>query len=175
MLSVTTTLAGVAPIIPSPTVVLSQNNTVADASVITTQEDKLTDQRATKIDTLLAEYNSPLVGYGKKFVTEANKNGIDWRLLVAISGRESTFALHPCKNATNSFLGYGSCKINFKSVDDAIEKVSASLGGNNENTARHYDGKTTPEILRKYNSIIPGYSKQVIKIMKMIDDQEEIV
>lgn len=173
MLAITSPLAGVTPI-PSQTVVQTENNVTIPSS-ITTTEEKVREDRAEKIDTLLASYNSPLEGYGKKFVLEAEKNDIDWRLLVAIAGRESTFGIHSCKNAKNSFLGYGSCKIDFKSVDDAIERVSASLGGNDENTAHHYDGKTTVQILRKYNSVIPNYPKQVIKIMKMIDDSDDVV
>jgi ArsR family metal-binding transcriptional regulator len=72
-------------------------------------------------------------------------------------------------------LGYGGCSINFKSVDEAIEKVSASLGGNHKNTAHHYEGKNTVQILKKYNSVIPTYTSKVIRIMKMINDEEEIV
>lgn len=172
MLAITTPVTGIAPL-PNTTVTINQN--VSESPTITTEEDKILEERAKEIDTLLESYNSPLKGYGKKFVLEAEKNDIDWRLLVAISGVESTFGRHACKKATNSFLGYGSCKIDFKSVDDAIEKVSASLGGNNENTAHHYEGKNTTQILRKYNSVIPTYTSKVIRIMKMIDDEEEIV
>lgn len=173
MLAVATPLVGVSPI-PSPAVVLDQN-AVNEATVITTPEALDRKERAEKVDALLASYNSPLEGYGMKFVLEADKNNIDWRLLPAIAGVESTFGRHACKKATNSFLGYGSCKINFKSVDESIERVSASLGGNLDSTAHHYEGKNTKQILGKYNSVIPTYTSKVIRIMKMIDDTEEIV
>jgi hypothetical protein len=173
MIAVTASTSGVSPL-PSPTVLLSQNNAV-EASPITTEEEKIRKERAEDIDKLLASYDSPLVGYGEKFVIEAEKNDIDWRLLPAIAGVESTFGRHACKKAKNSFLGYGSCKMDFKSVDDAIERVSASLGGNNENTAHHYEGKNTAQILRKYNSVIPDYPSKVIRIMKMINKEEDIV
>jgi len=172
MLAVATPLVGVSPI-PSPAVVLSQDAPTVQASAITTPEEVDRKERAQKIDALLAKYNSPLEGYGMKFVEEADKNDIDWRLLVAIAGQESTFGIHACKKAANSFLGYGSCKISFKSVDEAIEKVSASLGGNLESTARHYGGdKTTLQILKKYNQVIPGYQSQVMRLMKKIDPSE---
>lgn len=173
MLAITTPVTGIAPL-PIATVTTNQN-IVSESSTITTEDDKILEERAQQIDALLESYDSPLAGYGKKFVLEAQKNDIDWRLLAAISGVESTFGRHACKKAKNSFLGYGSCKIDFKSVDDAIEKVSASLGGNNENTAHHYEGKNTIQILKKYNSVIPTYASKVIRIMKMIDDEEEIV
>lgn len=173
MIAVGASTQGVSPL-PNPTVLLSQNN-VVQSLPITTEEEKIRQERAKDIDTLLASYDSPLTGYGEKFVIEAEKNGIDWRLLPAIAGIESTFGRHACKKATNSFLGYGSCKMDFKSVDEAIERVSASLGGNLKSTEHHYEGKTTPQILRKYNSVIPDYPSKVIRIMKMINKEEDIV
>jgi hypothetical protein len=164
-------ITGIATQVANPSVEISKIvSSVTESKVIITPEDQLRIERAAKIDAILEKYNSPLAGYGMKFVTEAEKNNIEWNLVVAISGIESTFARHACKKATNSFLGYGSCKIDFKSADDAIEKVSESLGGNNPNTAHHYDGKTTAQILRKYNSVIPDYSQRVYRIMKMIDE-----
>ncbi len=174
MLAVATPMVGVSQV-PSPIVVLSQDAPTVQSEAITTPEEKDRKERAAKIDAVLARYDSPLEGYGKKFVEAADENGIDFRLVAAIAGQESTFGKHACKKAANSFLGYGSCKISFKSVDEAIEKVSASLGGNNEATARHYDGKTTEQILKKYNSVRQTYSKEVMKIMKMIDPTKDIV
>jgi hypothetical protein len=48
-----------------------------------------------------------------------------------------------------------------------------NLGGNNPNTAKHYDEKTTKQILRAYNppSIVPRYAEQVISIMNAIGDE----
>lgn len=145
-------------------------------SVITTQEKEDLKKQADIIDSFLKSRESVLVGYGAKFVEEAKVNDIDWRLLVSIAGRETTFGRNMCKNpkAPNNPFGWGSCKIGFKSIDEAIEKVSAHLGGNSESTAHHYDGKTTTQILRKYNSVIPNYPKEVERIMKMIDATDPI-
>lgn len=169
-------LTGLTPILSS---IVNTNQLLVDKqeSVITKQEDLDRQEKAKIIDDFFASYDSPLEGYGMKFVIESEKNDIDWRLLPAIAMRESTGGKKACKKVPNSVFGYGSCKFGFKSIDDSIEIVSMSLGGNNPNTARHYAGKNTVEILKKYNpdSIIPGYSKQVIKIMKMIDASEEIV
>lgn len=173
MLAVVMPLSGVSTL-PS----LAANNiTVTDEnSVITAQEEVARKEKADAIDAYFKKVGAPLEGYGMKFVLEAEKNDIDWRLLPAIAMRESTGGLHACKKATYSVFGYGSCKLNFKSIDESIEIVARSLGGNNPNTAHHYDDKTTIQILKKYNSVIPGYSTQVVKIMKMIkDDGEEII
>ena len=126
--------------------------------------------RAAAIDAYFKERNMPLAGHGMKMVEEAEKYGLDWRLLAAISVRESTGGKFACKKATYSAFGWGSCKINFKSYDHGIEVVARNLGGNNPNTARHYADKDTKAILQAYNppSIVPRYADQVINIMNAI-------
>jgi hypothetical protein len=41
----------------------------------------------------------------------------------------------------------------------------------------HYSGKTTKEILEKYNppSVVPDYASQVMKIMDTIGDKDMVV
>lgn len=128
--------------------------------------------KAESIDAYFREHDMPLEGTGMKMVQEAEKNGLDWRLLPAIAVRESTGGKHDCKNAENNAFGWGSCKISFKSNEEAIEVVARNLGGNNPNTAKHYDDKTTKEILQAYNppSIVRKYADQVMAIMNEIGD-----
>src|SRR3989338_7779702 len=130
--------------------------------------------KAESIDAYFKARNMPLSGLGMKMVLEAEKNDIDWRLLPAIAVRESTGGKHDFKRATYNSFGWGSCKINFKSNDSAIETVARNLGGNNPNTDHHYAGKTTKEILQKYNppSIVPTYAEQVMRIMDAIGPVE---
>ncbi len=168
MLVMVTPFSGVTSL-PNQIVTLAQN-TVIDSPLITTQADKIRKERAEKIDAYFESKGAPLSGYGEKFVEEAEKNGLDYRLLPAIAMRESTGGKQACKKAANSVFGYGSCKMSFKSIDDSIRIVSESLGGNNPNTDQHYAGKTTEQILRKYNSVIPKYPQQVMKIMDTIGE-----
>ncbi|OGI46064.1 hypothetical protein A2121_03140 [Candidatus Nomurabacteria bacterium GWB1_40_6] len=132
--------------------------------------------RAEAIDAYFAERDMPLKGMGEKMVEEALKNDLDWRLLPAIAVRESTGGKFECKKVPNNPFGWGSCKIGFKSNEQAIETVARNLGGNNPNTARHYDEKTVIEILRAYNppSIVPRYAEQVISIMNEIGGDVEV-
>jgi hypothetical protein len=175
MLAVSIPLTGLGSI-SNITAVLNNKNVAVEASVITTQEDILRKEKAEAIDTYFTKYDAPLKGYGMKFVLEAEENDIDWRLLPAIAMRESTGGKYACKKVTNSVFGYGSCKLNFNSIDESIEIVARSIGGNNPKTAHHYENKTTLQILKKYNSIIPNYGGQVAKIMKTIkDDGNEII
>jgi len=128
--------------------------------------------KALAIDTYFKERNMPLEGMGMKMVEEAEKNNLDWRLIAAIAVRESTGGKNECIKVPNNPFGWGSCKIGFTSNEHAIEIVARNLGGNNPNTARHYDNKTTKQILRAYNppSIVPRYAEQVISIMDTIGD-----
>lgn len=130
--------------------------------------------KARAIDAYFTERGMPLAGTGMKMVVEAEKNELDWRLIPAIAVRESTGGKHECKRVRHNPFGWGSCRINFDSYDNAIEVVAKNLGGNNHNTARHYDNKTTTQILRAYNppSVIPHYAEQVISIMDIIGGEE---
>ena len=162
----------------APQTVLSQKLNIADNFfTFYNGEDELAEaeaearaqkaQKAEAIDAYFEAYGMPLAGTGMKMVEEAEKNDIDWRLLPAIAVRESTGGKHACKGATYNSFGWGSCKINFKSNEQAIETVARNLGGNNPNTDHHYAGKTTLQILQKYNppSIVKRYAQQVMAIM----------
>lgn len=161
------------------TTTLNDNKIGIFDSVITTQEKEDLKAKADQVDAFFKKYDAPLEGYGMKFVLEAKKNGLDWRLLPAIAMRETTGGKQACKNpkAPNNNFGWASCKSGFESVDKSIEHISKTLGGSNPKAKYYQEGMTTDKILKRYNpdSIIPGYSKQVIKIMKMINDKDTII
>ena len=135
-------------------------------------EAEVADDRAARLDAYFAKRDMPLEGYGAKFIEVADKNGMDWRLMPAIAIRESSGGKHLLNN--NPF-GWGSCKINFKSDEEAIEIVAKNLGGNNPNTDQHYADKTTKEILQKYNSVIPTYAEKVMKVMDEIGENPDTI
>ena len=130
--------------------------------------------KAEAIDAYFAKYDMPLEGLGEKMVEEAERNELDWRLLPAIAVRESTGGKNACDRVKNNPFGWASCKVGFKSNEEAIEVVAKNLGGNNPNTAHHYDNKTLKQILRAYNppSIVPRYAEQVVAIMNAIGNAE---
>lgn len=133
-------------------------------------------EKAQKIDNYFASKNLPLAGYGEKFVTEAEKNDLPWNLLPAIAMIESTGYKFACRKpeGKNNGFGWGSCKIAFKSIDEAIETVAHHLGGNHPKTALYYEGKDIKGILNTYNppKIRPDYVKLVTKVMENIEKQE---
>jgi len=180
MLAIAVPLTGVSAV---PSLAAVNSNITKENSVVTTQEEverkeevEERKEKAELIDNYFKLHNAPLEGYGMKFVLEAEKNEIDWRLLPAIAMIESTGGKQACKRVPNSVFGYGSCKLSFKSIDESIEIVTKSIAGHNPKTAHHYDGKTTLQILRTYNSVIPTYSQKVVKVMKTIsNDGKEVI
>lgn len=155
-----------------PSMTATGDSLTEETSVITAQEEIVRKEIADKIDSYFESKGLPLAGYGQKFVEEAIKNDIDPYLLPAIAMRESTGGKQACKKATYSVFGWGSCKINFESIEKSIEIVAMNLGGNNPKTSRYYKEKTTEQILRTYNSYITNYPAEVVKIMKSIENTE---
>jgi len=127
-------------------------------------------ERAAKIDAYFAKRGMPLEGYGMKMVLEAEKYDLPWNLIPAIGVRESTGGKFACTSVTNSMFGFGSCRMNFQSVDHAIEVVARNLGGENPNTAGAYKGKTLEGKLKSYNSVIPEYKNEIFTIMSVIEN-----
>lgn len=124
-------------------------------------------EHAKKIDAYFAKRSMPLEGYGAKLAKAAEDNNLDWRLLPAIAIKESTGGKFACHN--NPF-GWGSCKIKFKSFDEAIVTVGMNLGGNNPKTERYYKDKTTIEKLHHYNnSVVPTYTGEILEFMDLIE------
>lgn len=131
-----------------------------------TISDTPVDNRAEIIDNYYKERNMPLEGYGKKMVEISDKYGLDWRLLPAISIRETSGGLHTCKNpkAKNNSFGWGSCKIGFNSIEESIETIGYKFTHLNV-----YKGKTTKQILYHYNgTVVPTYPTEVLAIMDKI-------
>ena len=127
---------------------------------------QVVDNRAEIIDNYYKARNMPLQGYGGKMIEIADLYGLDWRLLPAISIRETSGGKYMCKNpkAQNNPFGWGSCKIGFDSIDRAIETVGYKL-----KFLPIYQGKDTTQILYHYNgTVIPTYPSEVLAIMETI-------
>lgn len=84
------------------------------------------DDRVLKLTHFLKTRNSSLAPHAQTFVTEADKNGLDYRLVPAIAGVESTFGRNHLEGTYN-YYGWGGGLIYFKSTDDGIAKISQGL------------------------------------------------
>ncbi|OGJ03345.1 hypothetical protein A3G06_01910 [Candidatus Nomurabacteria bacterium RIFCSPLOWO2_12_FULL_46_14] len=155
---------------------LSFNPTVEPIDLAALKKAEEQKVKAAAIDEYFRTRKMPLEGQGLKMVLEAEKNDLDWRLLAAIAVRESTGGKYACRKAENNPFGWGSCRIGFETMEEAIEVVAKNLGGNNPKTERHYADKETKEILRAYNppSIVPRYAEEVLNIMNVMGPLEYI-
>lgn len=109
-------------------------NTVAYAALPTSQNilsANITqgDGRAERIREFLATYNSPLEPYAQQIVDDADKWGLDYRLVVSIAMQESGLCRHEIANSHNcwGFGIYGNKVEYFASYGDGIDTVTKAL------------------------------------------------
>jgi hypothetical protein len=85
----------------------------------------------------LSRYDSPLRREAAVFIKTADRYSLDWRLLPAIAGMESTFGKFLLEGSYNPF-GWGGGYIYFASFEEAIETVGRQL-------FLRFPGRTAPE------------------------------
>jgi len=98
----------------------------AKLSLPQSKELNASDMRVLALQNVFRKYNSPLVAYSRYYVHYADLNGIDWKLLPAISGIESTFGRHHIEG-THNVYGWGGGSIYFKDWEDGIAHISKQL------------------------------------------------
>ena len=132
---------------------------------------KAEDNRAQILQDYLESRNSPLAPYATTFIIEADKNDLDWKLVAAISGLESSFGLHIPSNSYNGW-GYGVYGNNvrrFGSWNEGIAVVSKAL---REDYITKWGAKTIPEIGRIY-AASPTWAQRVQYFMDDIEKFEK--
>jgi len=84
------------------------------------------DYRVYNLENYLKSHNSPLAEYSQEFVAYADTYGLDYRLVPAITGVESTFGKRIPRNSYNAY-GWANGEYRFTSWEDSISHVSATL------------------------------------------------
>ena len=104
----------------------------SSATFISYFREPLADRRVDVLKAYLQQYDSPLADYAKVFVDNADKYNLDWRLVAAISGLESTFGHAIPINSYNGWGWgiYGDNVLRFNSWPEAIETISKGLREN---------------------------------------------
>jgi hypothetical protein len=92
------------------------------------------DSRSDRLRAYLASHDSPLTSYAHIFVSEADEHGLDWRLVAAIAGTESTFGKHIPAGSYNCW-GWGiptgaQWGVAFNNFENGIKTVSEGLEKN---------------------------------------------
>ncbi|MEJ2347935.1 MAG: hypothetical protein P8Y17_01900 [Patescibacteria group bacterium] len=90
------------------------------------QEDIKADYREEILRNFLEGYGSPLAPYSKVFISLADEYDLDWRLVPAITGVESTFGKRIPSNSYNAY-GWANGAYAFESWEESIEVVSRTL------------------------------------------------
>lgn len=77
----------------------------------------------------LLQENSPLAAYASEFVSQARQYNLDWKLVAAISGVESTFGQQIPTGSYNAcgWGIYGTKSIYFNSWQQGIDTISSGL------------------------------------------------
>jgi len=126
-------------------------------------EDKV-DFRVRRLKDFLSRYNSPLAPYAEDFVKSADTYNIDWRLVPAIAGVESTFGKHIPKGSYNAY-GWANGNHKFTSWENSIEVVTSTL------RQKYYDkgANTLSKISRRYAPPSTSWAWKVDYFMNKID------
>lgn len=101
------------------------------------------DDRAQRLEAYLTSHRSPLAPYAKVFVNKADEYRLDWRLVAAISGVESTFGKQIPANSYNAY-GWNGGRFYFKDWEDGIDTVSRTLRQNYMNRGADTVWKIAP-------------------------------
>ena len=122
------------------------------------------DYRVARVREFLNKLNSPLENYAQDFVLSADKYNLDWRLVVSISGVESTFGKNIPKGSYNAY-GWANGAYKFKSWEDSIEVVSRSL------RQKYYDrgAVNINKISRRYAPPSSTWARKVKYFMEKIE------
>lgn len=113
-----------------------------------TQAAEPVDHRIAQMNKVLVAYKSPMAGLEKTLIATAEKYNLDWTLLAAIAGTESSFGKRMPANCINPYGWgvYGANKICFNSLEDSIEGVAAGL-------AKKYNIASIDSIAHTYNKV----------------------
>ena len=122
------------------------------------------DYRVFTLKNYLAKHNSPLEEYAEEFVDYADKYDLDWRLVPAIAGVESTFGKRIPLNSYNAY-GWANGAYYFDSWENSIEIVSRTL------REKYYDrgAENIYQIARRYAPPSSTWAGKVKFFLKKID------
>ena len=107
----------------------SAENSAGSSAALLKPENLNLDNRAIILQEYLKQYGSPLASFALTFVQAADIFNLDWKLVAAISGVESTFGKQIPDNSYNGW-GWGVYEnnvIRFSSWTEGIQTVSEGL------------------------------------------------
>jgi beta-N-acetylglucosaminidase len=135
------------------------------------QQEAVKDNRVEILERYLKKYNSPFAGSARTFVEEADKNNIDWKLVVSIAGVESYFGKHIPYNSNNAWGWgvYGNNVQRFASWDEGITEISYEL------KTRYMDKWGAKDVyeIGSYYAADPRWANKVTHFMNDLEEFEK--
>ncbi len=127
-------------------------------------ETRQLDKRAQILADYFAKYNSPFEYQAQDFIDAADQYGIDWKLVPAISGVESTFGKQSYGYNAWGWGIYGDNTLDFKSWKDGIYTVTGGLKQN------YIDkGLTDPFAMNRAYAASPLWGRKVNYFIKDLE------
>lgn len=120
-----------------------------------------TDPRIVRLERFFDHYNCPRPYHIYEYLRAADANRIDYRLLPAISIRETTCGM---TEQLNNHWGFHSGHQAFATVEEGIDFVAHRLA-----RGYYYRGKSVREKLSAYNQH-RAYPREVQRIMRQIEN-----
>lgn len=134
----------------------------AEGSAILTKDFVLEDKRAEILACFLAKYKSPLIPFANEFVEAADAYGLDWKLVPAITGLESTFGRQIPYGSYNAY-GWANGTYRFASWEESIWHVNRVL------KEKYIDrGAVTVWQVGKIYATSPTWASRVAGLMEKI-------
>lgn len=143
----------------------------SSAALLKPTSQEASDSRIRILRQYLEKYNSPLVPYAGTFVEKADKYNLDWKLVVAISGVESTFGREIPNDSYNGWGWgiYGDNMIRFSSWEEGIETISEGL---RNKYIDKWGAKDVYEI-GHYYAASPTWAQRVEYFMNSIEEYQK--
>ena len=142
----------------------------ADSALINRQviqpdlDSREVDERTSILSAYFAKYNSPLEYHAQDFIDAADTYGVDWKLIPAISGVESTFGKNSYGYNAWGWGIYEDQRLNFSSWRRGIFTVTKGLKEN------YIDkGLTEPSVMNKRYAASPTWGVRVNYFMNDLD------
>lgn len=143
----------------------------SSAALLTQRILVVEDKREEILTAFLKQYDSPMVDSAHTFIEQADKNKLDWKLVVSIAGVESWFGQRIPYNSYNGW-GWGVYGTNvhyFTSWDDGITTVSTELRSKYMNRW----GATNVYEIGSYYAADPKWAIKVSNFMTKLSEFEK--
>jgi len=134
---------------------------IATSSAVPLQSDK----RISILENFLKGKDSPLASYSEFFIETADKYGLDWTLMPAISGMESSFGKTMPEGSNNPFGLGGGNLMRFPTLYSAIEFEGKLLSKKYKLAANHAIGSIycpKYECNQNWAVIVTNFSEEIL-------------